>query len=146
MQEISPNVDTIALSKAKDVADLPFVRLTKHCNSSTRANIKDVYDASESFGNKTYSFNGIKRLRAFNEWVFKRDESIIIVGGHSIWFRSFFQTFLPFSSTHDAKKKKIVNSGVVAFELSSVQDTDGSYIYRIAPESVLTLHGGFEKK
>lgn len=120
--------------------------MTKHCNSDTRPNIKDVFDTSENYGNKTYNFTGIKRLRAFNEWVFKRDESVVIVGGHSIWFKSFFQTFLPFSSTHEAKKKKIVNSGVVAFELSSVQDADGSYIYRIDPESVMTLHGGFEKK
>jgi hypothetical protein len=102
--------------------------------------------ATENFGNKTRSFYGIKRLNAFADWVFKRDESTIIVGGHSLWFKSFFQTFLPFSSTHESKKVKISNSGVVSFILHQAQDIDGSFIYSIESNSISVVYGGFEKK
>lgn len=145
LQEISRNIDTQALSQPHSLADLPFARLEKYCPciSSDRSNI---YELSENHGNKTRAFYGIKRLRAFSEWAFQRKEAAIIVGGHSLWFRSFFQTFLPFNCDHDAKKKKITNSGAVAFTFYRSEDESGTPQYRIDPVSIETIYGGYTSK
>ena len=84
-------------------------------------------------------------LQAFNAWVFSRPEDTIIVGGHSLWFKSFFQTYVPHTADLECKKKKIVNSGAVSFSLhkSEHNNKDGMPMYRIDPESVSTVYGGF---
>ena len=95
-------------------------------------------------GNKPLSTNGLKRMDAFNDFVFSPSvkEDYVIVGGHSIWFRSFFQTFLPYTSTHVAKKKKIVNGGVVAFELIKANTKTGQK-YMVDAKSIHVVYGGF---
>lgn len=144
LQEISRNIDTKALAEKRSLPVLD--RIASHCGHDGLFTPELVYDASENHGNKTTAYYGIKRLRAFNEWAFLRKESTIIVGGHSLWFKHFFQTYLPFSSDHAAKKQKIVNSGVVAFTLHRWEDEFGAPSYRIAPESVETVYGGFSAK
>jgi hypothetical protein len=105
-----------------------------------------IYDVTENNGNKTTGFYGIKRFQAFNSWVFNRSESTIIVGGHSLWFKYFFQTYLPHASDHPAKSQKIVNSGVVSFVLHRVDGNDVNPSYRIDPNSVVNIYGGFSAK
>jgi hypothetical protein len=148
LQEVSRNIDTRALSGSKQLVDLPFSRISPHCKPSdgTEFNPELVYELNDNFGNKTTAFYGIKRLQAFNEWAFAREEDAIIVGGHSLWFRSFFQTFLPFSFEHAAKTKKIENSGVVAFDLHRVQMADNTFRYRIDERSMITVYKGYTKK
>lgn len=146
LQEISRNIDTQSLSKPHQIADLPFSRITKFCNINGAFDPSDVYDLSENFGNKTRNFYGIKRLQAFSKWVFMRNESTIIVGGHSLWFKNFFLTYLPHKSTHEAKQKKMTNSGVVAFTLHRSEDDKGISQYRIDPDSITVLYGGFTTK
>mmetsp|Transcript_17643 Transcript_17643/g.25444 ORF Transcript_17643/g.25444 Transcript_17643/m.25444 type:complete len:353 (+) Transcript_17643:1076-2134(+) len=142
LQEMSRNVDTYALSTANSCPDLPFARVAPHCDNFST----EVFNCSDNFGNKTRTFYGIKRLQAFNEWVFKRNEDVIIVGGHSLWFKNYFLTYLPHKVDHDAKKKKIVNSGVVAFDVYSFEANDGTISYRIDPSSLVTVYGGFTSK
>ena len=147
LQEISRNIDTRALSPAKEVADLPFSRIIPHCTGLGGTFNPDlIFDTSENFGNKSRSFYGGKRLKSFNEWIFQRDESVIIAGGHSLWFKNYFQTYLPHQAIHDAKTKKITNSGAVSFTVYRAEDTDGSALYRIDPSSVEVLYGGFTTK
>lgn len=151
LQEISRNIDTQALSGPKEIADLPNKRLAPHCRFGGKDEFKPelVYDVSDNFGNKTRSNYGVKRLRSFSEWAFNRPETTIIVGGHSLWFRSFFQTYLPHSCTHDAKTKKMENSGVVSFTLQRAKYAapDGSgFLYRVEPSSVKTVYRGFTLK
>lgn len=146
LQEISRNIDTCALSPPKGLADLPFSRIEKHCNVNGKFVPENHFDLSENYGNKPRSFYGIKRLRAFGEWIFKRKEGTIIVGGHSLWFKYFFQTYLPHDCEHDAKKKKITNSGVVAFTIYRSELADGNPLYRIDPESIRVVYGGFTSK
>lgn len=143
LQEISRNVDTYALSAAGTVADLPFNRISPHCEAFSPTK---VYEASQNFGNKRRDFYGIKRLRAFGEWAMAQPEEIIIVGGHSLWFKYFFQTFMPHASKHDAKTKKITNSGVVSFTLHAAKGDDGTLQYRIDPATIQTIYGGFTTK
>ena len=47
-----------------------------------------------------------------------QDADVVVAGGHSIWFREFFKTYLPFDSECLGKKKKIVNCGMVSFDLT----------------------------
>ncbi len=138
-------MDTYSLSAPNTVADLPFARIAPHCGGD-KFSPATVYNASENFGNKTYNFFGIKRLRAFNEWVFKRDEQVVIVGGHSLWFKNYFQTFMPHASVHDAKSKKMVNSGVVAFDVYCLADSEGVNQFRVDPDSIMNVYGGFTNK
>ena len=63
-------------------------------------------------GNKPLSSNGGIRMSEFCKFAFSRKEEAIICGGHSLWFRSFFQSYLPEASTH-ISKKKVVNGGTV---------------------------------
>jgi broad specificity phosphatase PhoE len=147
LQEISRNVDTYAMSASKTVADLPFERIHPYCSPDEPFKPEEVYDATENFGNKTLNFYGIKRLKAFNDWIFARKEDAIIVGGHSLWFRHFFNTYLPHSFDHPGKKMKIANSGIVAFELHSyLNNEDGEKYYRIEPKSIVNVYGGFTPK
>lgn len=146
LQEISRNIDTKAVSTAKTVPELSnLVTYFTKIGSKDSFVPEKIYDVSENSGNKTSSFYGIKRLKAFNEWVFKRPEDAIIVGGHSLWFKYYFQTFLPFKSNHDAKTMKIENSGVVSF-LVHRAEIDGTPFYRIDPDSIVNVYGGFTKK
>jgi hypothetical protein len=96
LQEISRNIDTYALSAANTCPDLPFRRITHHCEGFAPS----VFNCSDNFGNKSRSFYGIKRLKAFNDWAFNRSEDVIIVGGHSLWFKNYFQTYLPHKFDH----------------------------------------------
>jgi hypothetical protein len=147
LQEISRNVDTRALSSANEIADLPFSRIIGHCTPEVGAfNPDTIFDTSGNYGNKTRSFYGIKRLKSFNDWIFQRDESVIIAGGHSLWFKNFFQTYLPHKTAHDAKFKKITNSGAVSFTIYRGEDADGLALYRIDPDSIEVLYGGFTTK
>lgn len=99
LQEISRNVDTYALSPANTCPDLPFARVAPHCEGFAPS----VFNCSDNFGNKTRNFYGIKRLKAFNDWAFNRSEDVIIVGGHSLWFKYYFQTYLPHKFDHGSK-------------------------------------------
>jgi len=147
LQEISRNIDTYCLAPTKSISDLPFERIKNHCEGTRELIPEDIYETVEHHGNKKHSFYGIKRFKAFNEWAFARKEEYIIVGGHSLWFKYFFQTYLPHASTHEAKTKKITNSGVVACKIYQYTNpTDGITSYRIDPESVVTVYGGFTTK
>lgn len=144
LQEISRNVDTFALAPANGLSDLPDDRIIPHCEGFDPAKL---FNVSNNFGNKNRSFYGIKRLLAFNEWAFKQPEDIIIVGGHSLWFKQYFNTFLPHSCTHEARNKKIQNSGIVTCKVYDYVDPqDGVTYYRVDPDSIEVVYGGFTTK
>jgi len=108
--------------------------------------------AAFNFGNKGLTTLGQQRLEEFCEWVFAESGPAtllptVIVTGHSLWFRTFFQAYLPHTSSHESKHAKIVNCGVVAFDLELLEDEHGGPSeYRIVQDSILVMHGGFEAK
>lgn len=121
-------------------------------------------DLSQHTGNKPLSGNGGQRLHAFAKWAFDsafKDNNgtpttphpspcpCIIVGGHSLWFRSFFREFIPDNATETycvaAKNKKMRNGGAVAFTLRCLTDNAGVKQYKIVPESVRVVFMGFSK-
>ena len=94
-------------------------------------------------GNKTISYKGKNRIEDFNKWLFESPEDTVIVGGHSLWFKCFFNLYLPHACTHRAKSEKLTNSGVVAF---TIHKSKQERTYCINPESIVTVYGGFTKR
>eukprot|EP00750_Incisomonas_marina_P017548 INCI222.1.p1 GENE.INCI222.1~~INCI222.1.p1 ORF type:complete len:422 (+),score=64.10 INCI222.1:173-1438(+) len=88
----------------------------------------------------------------------------LIVGGHSLWFRRFFQLMLPLcpsesgpATPHDCQVYKIQNGGVVAFTLQKLRvkadDSSGSassedshLVYRVKRQSVRNVFRGYDKR
>ena len=138
LQEISRNFDTMALAAAAGTPrrDAALEVLAPGAR----------FDGSANEGNKSLSFRGLDRVQAFAKWAAERPERTIIVGGHSLWFRSFFAVFLPASVEHLAKKRKIVNCGVVGLTLQVGRGRDGRERYRVDPTSIGVVYGGFSPK
>ena len=94
-------------------------------------------------GNKPRCTNGLKRMTQFTSLIFQMkalvEKEVLIIGGHSLWFRSFFREFLPRELDHISKKKKMVNGGLVAFTLIKMGDK-----VAIDPDSVQVIYGGFK--
>ena len=144
LQEISRNPDTLSITPARTQIEASWIDETsKICDfQSTFTNQTDM---SLHLGNKPVGTNGLKRMREFCNFVFSSSvkEQYVVVGGHSIWFRSFFKTFLPYKVDHVGKQKKIVNCGVVAFTLMKVVRKSGQSTYMIDPKTVDVVYGGF---
>ena len=134
LQEISRNVDTISLSTPGDVQS----NLGGHMSC---LDAEKIFDSTMNKGNKRPANRGLERIREFVSWMFKQKENKIVVSGHSLYFRWFFRMYLPHGMQHVAKKKKIANGGVVAFDL--VQDSKGSV--QIIPSSITSVYLGFSK-
>ncbi|KAF1334699.1 Histidine phosphatase superfamily, clade-1, partial [Globisporangium splendens] len=112
LQEIGRNIDTLTISDAyaiKPQALSSVLRLEKKHD--------DLFNLSESHGNKAVLGCGRQRLHAFAEWATKQQADVLVVYGHSLWFRSFCQEFFPSDVAHGAKTKKLANCGVVTFKL-----------------------------
>jgi len=144
LQEISRNPDTLSITPAYEQVTPSWIDR----KAADRCNFTDIFqnrtDMSLHYGNKPLNTNGYKRMVAFCEYAFSKDDySHIICGGHSIWFRSFFKTFLPLAMDHLSKKKKIVNGGTVAFTLLKTTAENGECKYMIDPKSILVVYGGF---
>jgi broad specificity phosphatase PhoE len=134
LQEISRNVDTISLASPGGVQ-------SNMGGYMSGLEADKVFDASGNKGNKKPANRGAERIKEFVNWIFKQKEGKIVVSGHSLYFRWFFRMHLPHGLQHIAKKKKIANGGVVAFDL--VQDSKGSV--QILPSSITSVYLGFAK-
>lgn len=128
LQEISPNVDTMALSP-------PFG--APACSPPMRC------DASCNAGNKALRGSGSDRLAAFAAWAHARPERTVVAVGHSLWFRAFVNAYLPRGAAHEARKRKIANCAVLALNLQRVDTGGGAVLFRIPPESVNLVVGKY---
>jgi len=141
LQEISRNPDALAITP-------PYTAITASWieKESTIADFQQIYakqcDVTLHDGNKPVNSNGLIRMLQFNKYAFEQEEEVLICGGHSIWFRSFFKTFLPYSNDHVSKTRKIVNGGTVSFSLMKMETEDGP-VYMIDSNSILVVYGGF---
>ena len=142
LQEISRNPDTLSITPAHHTVQASFVdRSSKVCA------FQDIYtnqtDMSLHIGNKPINTNGLKRMDEFCDFVFTSvDEDNVIIGGHSIYFRSFFRTYLPYTVDHISKKRKVVNAGCVALTLLKASTPNGDK-FMIDPKSIKVIYGGF---
>ena len=152
LQEVTFNVDGLGLAKRKEIPELGGIGGVRELHGAFGAGAKQTscarwFDAALQFGSKPlFGTNGLKRMQAFCDWAAKRKESTVIIGGHSLWFRSFFRTYLPAScKEHLAYRKKMVNCGVVSFMLE-FGSKGGKKVYRVNPDSICSITGGFEGK
>lgn len=148
LQEMSRNVDTSALAGASEYPEISVVAAATAQGSSLKA--ESVLDVSQSKGNKGFGRKALKSMEEFNAWCFQRSEPIIIVSaGHSLWFKNYFKVYIEQSiKTHHAKDLKMVNCGVVAFNLEKgVMTYDAHQTgYKVDAGSITSLYGGFEKQ
>jgi len=145
LQEISTNPDTISITPPHTAPQPSWLEKGLSEYDLERFYAKHI-DTTENTGNKRLDSNGLERMMAFCEWAFTSDVNVdtLIVSGHSLWFRNFFREFLPRKSTHDAKNQKIVNGGAVGFELECRTLDSGNKAYRISPDSIKVVYGGFK--
>ncbi len=134
LQEITINVDAVsAAAKGKVQGNLG--------GTLSDIDTEALFDPSINTGTKTLALTGSKRLELFAQWLFQQKESTVVAAGHSLYFKSFLQVYLPKSFDHVCKKKKMQNSAVIAFDV--VQDSTGSVM--ILPDSLTTLYLGYCK-
>merc|ERR1711924_202556 len=62
-------------------------------------------------GNKAVFGSGLNRMKEFVEFCMhpSLQDKTIIVAGHSIWFKKFFQVFMPHGCEHVAKHCKVLH-------------------------------------
>lgn len=141
LQEISRNPDTLSITPAHTLVSASWIdKTSKICDFQQI--FSSQLDMSLHTGNKPIDTNGLKRMMDFCDYVFNLEEEHIIVGGHSIWFRSFFRTFLPYTIDHKSKQRKLKNCGVVAVTLMKAS-TEQEDKYMIDPQSINVVFGGF---
>ena len=155
MQEMARNVDPCALagarkcppldgieSKVEDINATPMGRMVIGDSGSVVG-----LNAHFNTGNKPIGRVGWNGLREFAEWTSAQDAECVIAGGHSLWFKEFFKAFLDKDAAKRdvAARKKIVNCGVVGFTLTHVKHPKHGDVYRIDPESVDAVYGGFAR-
>jgi hypothetical protein len=139
LQEISNNPDALSITPAHGKV-VPAWTDPK----SLGAVYEKQIDTSKHTGNKAIDSNGYKRMQEFCKLVFEDiEKDAIVAAGHSLWFRSFFRTYLPSTVEHVSKKKKLVNGGTVGFKLQRITMDSGEHYYLIDHKSLTTLHGGF---
>ncbi|KAG7344192.1 histidine phosphatase superfamily branch 1 protein [Nitzschia inconspicua] len=144
LQEISRNPDALSITPAHTQIQASWIDKTSELTNFQATYINQV-DMSLHDGNKPLGSNGLKRMRDFCQFVFSPScpEDFVVAGGHSIWFRSFFKTFLPYGENHPGKNKKIINCGIVALTLIKATRPSGQATYMIDPNSVEVIYGGF---
>lgn len=142
LQEISRNPDTLSITPAHTPVTASWIDKTSKICDFQQVFSTQV-DMSLHVGNKPIDTNGLKRMEEYCDYIFTLEEDHVICGGHSIWFRSFFRTYLPTTIDHAAKKKKIVNCGIVAMTLCKAKTLDKGDKYMIDPQSIQVVFGGF---
>jgi hypothetical protein len=134
------NIDGLSLAKAQTPPVLADDELAALNTRRSDFHADRYMDASENSGDKAVRGRGIVRMQEFCKWCFTREESSIITAAHSLYFRFFFQSFLPYASKFDGKENKMGNGAVVSFTLW--EGEGGGYV--IEESTITVLHGHFE--
>jgi len=144
LQEGSRNVDCMCLAGRGEVP--PLKQVKKHLDTEAFQH-GAYFNTDFNAGNKAIFGSGLARLRDFAGFCMapELEGQTIIAGGHSLWFRTFFQTFLPHETEHIAKVSKMVNCGAVGFTLTQ-GEVNGELLYRIDPKSIVPIFGPIDEK
>jgi hypothetical protein len=140
LQEMSRNPDALCITPAHQ-----SIRPSWSDPNELTPILTNQIDSTFHTGNKSVDSNGLIRMQEFCRLAFEEIKGdAIIAAGHSLWFRNFFKTFLPYSSVHVSKSKKIINGGCVGFILlRKFDESTSGYKYMIEPKSITVLYGGF---
>ncbi|KAL7529334.1 hypothetical protein ACHAWF_002941 [Thalassiosira exigua] len=145
LQEISRNPDALTILPKHGVAHPTWC--DDRIPGLPAGTFSKLVDGRYHEGNKSLQSNGLIRLNQFCADVFssKLPEDVIVATGHSLFYRSFFQVFLPRRAEHVSKKKKMVNGGTVGVTLREATLPNGRKEYMIDPTSITVVYGGFGK-
>jgi len=143
-QEGSHNVDCVCLAGPGQVPPLDNVYAKLEVKTLINNHSKMI-NASFNRGNKAIFGSGLDRMKEFVEFCMnpELEGKTIIVAGHSLWFKKFFQTFMPHNVEHVAKDCKLLNCGVVGFTMTATANPKkvGHTLYRVSPRSMVEIFG-----
>jgi len=148
LQEMTRNVDGVSLSWERERPPLSLSMRTLEGQFEVDWDqwLDDCTVLTEKAGFKSPDRRGDDRMRTFVQWLFEQPQDVVIVSGHSLWNRCFFQAFLPKDSQHPGKIEKIANGGVVAVQFSRLKVKPGVTRYAIHEDSITEIIKGFEFK
>eukprot|EP00048_Salpingoeca_helianthica_P015900 m.229267 g.229267 ORF g.229267 m.229267 type:complete len:336 (-) comp17712_c0_seq1:24-1031(-) len=142
LQEITVNPDALAISPPFSGPVLSELEPRRSDGTNIERGYRAMVDMSQHTGNKTVDSTGLDRMLQFNEWLFGANTADMVVAvGHSLWFKSYFNEFLPSAVTHELKTNKLPNCGMVEFEIecatvvNQVTQSSCAY-YRVDPVSI----------
>ena len=161
LQEMARNVDTCALAGPGEPVPLRGLEeQIKDLDSVPAGPVRDLLERRRvtdsgsvvaenghfNAGNKPLMRNGHASMMEFAHWSAAQDAGTVVVGGHSLWFKEFFKNFIPSDQEHVAQRKKIVNCGVIAFDLKCGKDASGNDAFNVDSSTVRVIYGGFGGK
>lgn len=137
-------MDTLPLTPAYSSPVPSWIEVADK-NANMLKMYKDRIDTTQYTGNKAVKSTGLARILTFNQWLFNHPcDDVVIVSGHSLWFRSYFKTFLSRGTAHPAAVKKMKNCAVVSLIVMSTTDSKGVTHYKIDEQSITPVYLGFE--
>lgn len=140
LMEQSRNFDCVPLSAPHEVPPLPDLedRIDEHPLGW------GMFDPSGNTGDKPIrsKAKGFKRMENFVEFCFQPEleRTTIIAVGHSLYYKRFFNCFLPHNQKSDAKEYKMKNACAVGLTLQRARDNNSKWVYRIHPKQVCELY------
>ncbi|KAL7702053.1 Histidine phosphatase superfamily (branch 1) [Lotmaria passim] len=151
LQEGSQNIDAQSFSTERgkiapctmgsitDPAKLGTV-FNPYLNAGNRIAGVDVYQRMDEFIAHLFGGHGERSLVPAAGGSNAALQEVIVVG-HSGYFRNFFRRFLPPSSTHVSKKKKLQNCAVVMLEITRDQNSGE---VAVDESTIKVLYKGFK--
>ena len=97
LQEISTNVDCVALA---DPLEVPELDLSAPLGDKNGGAVSRYLDPRGNRGNKPVFGKGLTRLQRFSAAAFRTDCTTIVASGHSLWFKYYFQVRTPPKNVH----------------------------------------------
>lgn len=166
LQEFGKGPDCYSKTDAQDIPKISqLTQQNKWINLESLQNFyQNRMDSTMNYGpKKDDNVSRFDRMLEFCRYAFNKQESTIIVVGHSIWFQRFCKIFLLQNKTkqghtnsnkgrilNSAKKNhisissKIYNAGCVGFDLCRIIKNDTDY-YGIDARTMTVNYRGFEK-
>lgn len=140
LQDCGRSMDTVSITLANQLPRPPLSEASRRDSGDVVAlAYKRYLCGSENTGNKGLTYEAPQRQHDFCEWVFKQTEDTIIVIGHGLWFRQFFEAHLPAGCTHNAGRRRLRHCAVVAFDLYDVKRASEVSHYRVHADSIMQV-------
>lgn len=151
IREISPNLDCKILNNESKIPDmsgsdcLQAHKLIAHFSRDYGYEPTKIFEPVRKKMNRNRENNQNDQLEVV-ENLFSLRHEVIIMCGHSLWFRNFFRNFIGRNINHISKNRKIENCGVVAFKMICGVDESSKIRYQIDHKTITPIFLGFKGK
>ena len=147
LQEATRNIDGVSLTaQGAGPAASPLEKSLPELEPVVEGIFRaGKFEGRSNFGTKPFTGRSVYlRFADFCDWCFNseaaRGAGRVAATGHSLYLREFMIAYLPKSFKHSVKTHKLVNCGILSFDLVDCGGGD----YAVDPHSLLTVYGGFE--